>query len=204
MKWIRTIAVGLAAAVAAITLSFSLVAADDCNQPAPDDFRSDVAWDGTGLHHQSQDVQNLFSRVWGIDDDLHVRTWAWQHNCRTRPRDETAGPTDESPIVDGDSSSESAGGRPDAHGSGNSVMVARSRCAEPRPRLTWREFIEGTWYYCDERTGEWDKRRRWLPGIDYATDNQLVAPGVGNCQAGYTHYDPIREICIHYPNGPAV
>ena len=77
---------GLVLALLAALASASLVSADDCNRQAPDGFRSDVAWDGQGLQHQSPAVQALFAKIWGTDDDLHVRTWAWQHNCRTQPR----------------------------------------------------------------------------------------------------------------------
>ena len=225
MRWIRIVAVGLAAALAAIALSVGLVTADDCNRPAPDDFRSDVAWDGQGLHHQSQDVQDLFSGVWGTDDDLHVRTWAWQHNCRTQPPDEaadTAGgpvnPTD-GPVnppassatgdqdSSGASSSRSGGGQPSLAGSGNNNASAGNpdRCGgKPRPQLTSLEIADGYRYYCDETTGEWVRTPRAIPTIDYAADDQLVAPSVGNCTPGFTHYDPIREVCLLFPDGPEV
>ena len=45
-----------------------------------------MAWDGAGLHHQPLAVQSLFANIWGTADDLHVRTWAWQHNCRAQRR----------------------------------------------------------------------------------------------------------------------
>ncbi|MCY3958272.1 MAG: hypothetical protein OXG65_08260 [Chloroflexi bacterium] len=201
MRWIRTIVAGLAAALAAIALSVSLVTADDCNQPAPADFRSDVAWDGAGLHHQSQDVQDLFSSVWGTEDDLHVRTWAWQHNCRTQPRDEAGDPAGVSSIPFG---------LPPELRDESDVNIAyvgtQSRCHRtPWPGADQSElFAAGEWYFCNERTGEWVKRKRARPGIDYATDDQLVAPDVGHCAAGFTHYDPISRSCIKYPDGPDV
>ena len=219
MRWIRIVAVGLAAALAAIALSVGLVTADDCNRPAPDDFRSDVAWDGQGLHHQSQDVQDLFSGVWGTDDDLHVRTWAWQHNCRTRPPDEAADTAGEpvdpptSPATNdqgtsGASSSQSGGGRPSLPESGNSLASGEQldRCGgESRPTLTLEEiFADGAFYFCNTRTGEWVRGTRRIPGVDYATDDQLVAPSVGNCGGGFTHYDPIQDKCLSYPDGPEV
>ncbi len=213
MRWIRTIAVGLAAALTAIALSVGLVTADDCNQPAPDDFRSDVAWDGTGLHHQPQDVQDLFSRVWGTDDDLHVRTWAWQHNCRTQPRESAGDPADESTTTDDqdaddDSSGQSGGGREKRPESGvNMAHVAtRSPChGQTRPNITTEEVIQdGAWIFCNAETRQWFKARRVIPGVDYAADHQLVAPGVGNCADGQTHYDPISKTCMFYPDGPDV
>ena len=212
MRWIRIIAGGLAAALVASVLSVGLVTADDCNQPAPDDFRSDVAWDGTGLHHQPQDVQDLFSSVWGTDDDLHVRTWAWQHDCRTQPRDAAANPTDGSSTTNdadsnGSSSDSSGGGGTGLQDSGgaNAAVATGGGCREPKPALSgYASVVENAWYYCDEGTGQWVRGRRLIPSIDYAADDQLVAPSVGNCGPGLTHYDPIREICLLFPDGPDV
>ena len=70
MRWTQLFAAGLALALLAAAISVDSVSADDCNRQAPDDFRSDVAWDGTGLHHQPQAVQSLFARIWGTADDL--------------------------------------------------------------------------------------------------------------------------------------
>ena len=233
MRWLRIVAAGLAVALAAIALSVGLATADDCNRPAPDDFRSDVAWDGMGLHHQSQDVQDLFSSVWGTDDDLHVRTWAWQHDCRTRPREEPANPADE-PVnpagapanpadesadpparpstpdrdTSGASSSRSGGGPPTPPESGDIIATGdllQSCGGKSRPTLTWEEIFEDLVFYsCNTTTGEWVRGTRERPGVHYATDDQLVAPSVGNCGGGFTHYDPIREECITYPDGPEV
>lgn len=232
MRWSRAIAAGLAVALAAIALSAGLVTADDCNRPAPDDFRSDVAWDGQGLHHQSQDVQDLFSSVWGTDDDLHVRTWAWQHNCRTRPPDDAASPTDGSTTTgdqgnDGSSSSQSGGGPPttDDRDTGRSSSsqsgggpptpsesgdilatgdLLQNCGGKSRPTLSWEEIFSGVYFSCNTSTGEWVRATREIPGVHYATDDQLVAPSVGNCGGGFTHYDPIREECVTYPDGPDV
>ena len=54
---------------------------EQCNNSAPEWFREDIAEDGQGLHHQTTDVQDLFFSVFTDNDDLHVRSWAWQHNC---------------------------------------------------------------------------------------------------------------------------
>ncbi len=213
MRWIRTIAVGLAVALTAIALSVGLVTADDCNQPAPDDFRSDVAWDGTGLHHQPQDVQDLFSRVWGTDDDLHVRTWAWQHNCRTQPREAAGDPAHGSSISDDQDAAGALGslaGPQRQSLSESRVNLANVTTGGPCRSSSWpnpdqRELIAaGEWYFCNESTGEWVLRKRARPSIDYATDDQLVAPEVGHCTSGFTHYDPIARTCILYPDGPDV
>ena len=198
-------------ALAAIALSVGLAAADDCNRPAPDDFRSDVAWDGMGLHHQSQDVQDLFSSVWGTDDDLHVRTWAWQHNCRTRPPDEGSDPTDGSSAADDrdtHGSSGSRSGAPPVHSRSGDIFATgdllQSCGGKSRPTLSVEEIFNGVYFSCNTSTGEWVRVAGEIPGVHYARDDQLVAPSVGNCGGGFTHYDPIAEECISYPDGPEV
>ena len=227
MPWLRIVTAGLAAALAVIALSVGLVSADDCNRPAPDDFRSDVAWDGQGLHHQSQDVQHLFSSVWGTDDDLHVRTWAWQHNCRTRPPDTVVEPTDgtpaagnqdlegasSSPPKTGDqdpdrSSGSKSGGGPPTHSESGDIFATgdllQSCGGKSRPTLSAEEIFNGVYFSCNTTTGEWVRVAGEIPGVHYARDDQLVAPSVGNCGGGFTHYDPIAEECISYPDGPEV
>ena len=73
---VATILVGL-------LLTPRVLVANDCGVPAPDWFRSDVAVDGQGLHHQSREIQALFWLVWGSPTDpaRHVVQWAWEHNC---------------------------------------------------------------------------------------------------------------------------
>ena len=56
--------------------------------------RSDLVWNGAGLHHQSQAVQDLVARIWGTADNLPVRARAWQHNCRTQPPAQTCSTRD--------------------------------------------------------------------------------------------------------------
>ena len=79
---LATLSLGLLLLAGAIaTVSATANWTEQCNGPAPDWFREDIAEDGQGLHHQTTDVQALFFSVFTDNDDLHVRSWVWQHNC---------------------------------------------------------------------------------------------------------------------------
>ena len=107
---LATLSLGFLLLAGATTTAASPVTSywnEQCNNPAPEWFRDDIAEDGQGLHHQTTDVQALFFSVFTDDDDLHVRSWAWQHNCAlgvtmlppTPPATVTSNPSPTEPVT---------------------------------------------------------------------------------------------------------
>ena len=107
----------------------------------------------------------------------------------------------EPPGLDGSSEPPGLDGSSEPPGLDGSNLVQASRCGGKRaPNLSGSDLLAGYIYLCNTTTDEWVKNRKAIPGIDYATDDQLEWYPTSPCDRQKYARDPLRDLFLIYRN----
>ena len=77
---IRMLGIVMGALCIAVLAHPHPTSAGSCNDKAPSWWTHHTATDGRSLHGESQAIKDLFVRTWGTANDIHIKTWAYQHS----------------------------------------------------------------------------------------------------------------------------